>query len=74
MRPAVDQIGQRLRAQRPGRKIGHAPLGVGNAALTAARVAGASLSETPLRIARAMQQGIRINRLKFLDSGSENRR
>jgi hypothetical protein len=27
MRPAVDQTRQRLRPQRPGRKIGHSPLG-----------------------------------------------
>jgi hypothetical protein len=70
MRLAVDQIRERPRAQRPGRKIRHAPLGIGNAARPAARIAGASLGETPLRIARAMQKGIRVNRLKFLDSAS----
>jgi hypothetical protein len=70
MRPAVDQIRQRLRAQRPGRKIGHSPPGVGNAARPTTWVAGASLGKAPVRIARAIQKEIRINRLRFLDSGS----
>jgi hypothetical protein len=39
MRLAVEQIRQRLRAQRPGDKIGHAPLGIGDAARPAPRVA-----------------------------------
>jgi hypothetical protein len=39
MRLAVEQIRQRLRAQRPGDKIGHARLGIGDAARPAPRVA-----------------------------------
>jgi hypothetical protein len=59
MRLAVEQIRQRLRARRSGGEIGQAPPGVGNAARPAARIAGASLCETPVLVARARQKGIR---------------
>jgi hypothetical protein len=59
MRPAVDQIRQRLRAQRPCDEIGHAPLRIGDAARPAPRVAGASLGEAPARATRARHEGIR---------------
>jgi hypothetical protein len=36
---AVEQIRQRLRAERPGHEIGHAPLGIADAARPALRVA-----------------------------------
>jgi hypothetical protein len=55
MRLAVEQIRQRLRARRPGRKVGHAPPGIRDPA----RVAGASLGKAPARIARPRQKGIR---------------
>jgi hypothetical protein len=70
MRLAVDQIRQRLRAQRPSRKVGHPPLGIGNAARPPPRIAGAPLHETPSRVARTRQQGIRTKLLIFLDSRS----
>jgi len=70
MRLAVDQIRQRLRAQRPSRKVGHPPLGIGNAARPPPRIAGASLHETPSRVARTRQQGIRTKLLIFPDSRS----
>ena len=56
------------RVQRPGRKIGHAPLGIADAARPTAKIAGASLGETPARVARARQKEIRVNRLKFFNS------
>jgi len=68
MRFAVEQIGQRPRAQRPGDEIGNAPLGIGNAAWPAARVARASLGEAPTRVARARDEEIRSKQLRFLDS------
>src|SRR5260370_32909698 len=70
MRPGVEQVRQRLGAQRPGRKIGHAPPGIGNAAWATARVAGASLGEPPVRIPRERRKWIRTNRLRFLHSGA----
>ena len=69
MRLAVEQIRQRLRAQRPGHKIGHTPPGIGDAARPTARVAGASLGKASARVACAGQDGIRIMYLTFLDSG-----
>jgi hypothetical protein len=62
MRPAVDQIRQRLRPQRPRRKVGHSPLGIGGATRPAAGIPGASLGEAPARVARARQKGIRCGR------------
>src|SRR4051794_39462042 len=70
MRLAFDQMRQRPRTQRPGSKIGHSPLGIGNAAWPAAGIAGVSFGETPERIARARQKWIRINRLRLLNSES----
>jgi hypothetical protein len=52
MRPAVDQVRQRPRAQRSGDEIGHASPRIGDAARTAPRIAGASYGETPVYIAR----------------------
>jgi hypothetical protein len=50
---AVEQIRQRLRTQRPGRKIRQAAPGVGNAARARrARIAGASLGAAHARLAR----------------------
>jgi hypothetical protein len=60
MRLAVEQIRQRRRAQLPSREIGHAPPWIVNAARPPARIAGASLCETPARLARARQKGIRL--------------
>jgi hypothetical protein len=56
---AVEQIRQRRRAQRPGHKIGHAPLAVADTARPASRVARASLGEPPACVARARRKGIR---------------
>ena len=56
MRPSVDQVRQRIRAQRPSRKVGHASLGIGNAAWPATRIPGATLGETPVRIARGAKR------------------
>jgi len=56
---ALEQMQQSLRAQRPGDKIGHAPLGIADAARLAARVSRASLGEMPARIARARPKEIR---------------
>jgi hypothetical protein len=56
---AAEQIRQRRRAQRPGHKIGHAPLGIADAARPASRVARASLGEPPACVARARRKGIR---------------
>jgi len=53
MRLAVEEIRQRLRAERPRQKIGHAPPGIANAARPTARVAGASFGEAALFIAPA---------------------
>jgi hypothetical protein len=55
MRPAVDQIRQRLRAQRPGRKIGHSPLGIGDAARPAVRMPELPFAKRP-RVSRARGQ------------------
>src|SRR5258708_3875418 len=74
MRLAVDEIRQRLCAQRPGRKIGHAPLGIGNAARPAAPVAGASLGKAPARVARGrpkrdQDQAIDVPRYRVWKAG-----
>jgi hypothetical protein len=53
IRLAVEEVRQRLRAQRAGEEIRGAPLGIGNAGRPAARVAGASSGEPPARVARA---------------------
>jgi hypothetical protein len=71
MRLTVDQIRQRLRRQRPGSKVGHPPLGIGDAARPPPRVAGASLHETSARIARTRQKRIRTKLLRLLDSRRE---
>src|SRR5262249_23906296 len=52
MRLAVDEIRQRLWAQRPGNKIGYTPLRVSDAARPAARITRASLAKRP-RASRA---------------------
>jgi len=52
MRLAVEQIRQRLHAQRPGDEIGHAAPGIANAARPPARIARAPLGEPPARRAR----------------------
>src|SRR5262245_26539606 len=70
MRLAVEQIGERLRAQRPGREIGHAASGIANAGWPPAQVARASLGKPPARIAPARRKGIRTKSLRFLGSGS----
>jgi hypothetical protein len=46
MRLAVEKIRRRLRAQRPGDKIGQVLLGIGDSA----RIAGSSLGESPARV------------------------
>src|SRR5215469_2272178 len=69
MRLAVDEIRQRLWAQRPGNKIGYTPLRVSDAARPAARITRASFGEAPARVARAGQEGIRIKWLRFFNSG-----
>jgi len=56
---AVEQIRQRLRAERPGHKLGHAPLGIADAARPALGVARDSLGEAPARVARARRKRIR---------------
>jgi len=68
MRFAVEQIRQRPLAQRPGDEIGNTPLGIGDAARPPERVARASLSEAPARVARARHGGISTKALRFLDS------
>ena len=60
MRLAVEQIRQRLRAQRPSHEIRHAPLGIGDAARPATRVAGMARGEAPARVARAGGKEIRV--------------
>jgi hypothetical protein len=64
MRFAVEQIRQRPLAQRPGDEIGNTPLGIGDAARPPERVARASLSEAPARVAREARrdqyQGVEI--------------
>jgi len=69
MRLTVEQIRQRLRAQRPCHKVRHAPHGVGDTGRPAARIAGSPLREAPARVTRARQKSIRVKLLRFLDSG-----
>lgn len=64
MRPAVDQIRQCRRAQRPGCKIRHAPLEIGNAARPAARITGASLGDRAREARGDQDQPIEIPRFR----------
>jgi hypothetical protein len=68
MRLAVEQIGQRLRPQRPGDEIGHAAPRIANAGRPPARIARVSLCETAAPIAPAKQKGIGTKTLRLLDS------
>src|SRR5215469_6046904 len=73
MRLAVEQVRQRLRAQRPCRKVRDAPPRVGNAGRAAAWVAGASLREAPARVAREAKidqdQVVEIPRFRVRKAG-----
>jgi|SRR6516164_443227 hypothetical protein len=73
MRLAVEQLRQRLPAQRPGNEIGDAPPGVADAARPAPRVAGASFGEPPARVAREAKrdqdQVAEIPGYRFLEAG-----
>src|SRR5947209_6511518 len=68
MRLVIDEIRQRLRAQRPGEEIGHPAAGIADAARPAARIARAPLRKAPARIARARGEWIRSKCLRYLDS------
>jgi hypothetical protein len=68
MRLAVEQMAQRLNAQRPRHEIGDAPLGIGDAPRPAAWIARASFREAPARVARARAREIRNKSLRLLDS------
>ena len=67
---AIEQSEERFRAHRPRDQIGHAPLGIGDAARPATPVAGASLRKPSARIPLGSHGGIWTKRLRFLDLGS----
>jgi hypothetical protein len=77
MRLAVQQIGQRRRAQRPHGKIGRLRFGVTDAARPAARIAGARLGKAPTRIAREAKmdqdQVVEIPGFQARETGDERR-